>query len=199
MATKEQLQTQFRLIESACRSYDDGLHEAALHIAVALRVLIHETSQSHSLLGQLSLRDSVKLLSTIPKLEPATKVADNVLTETITFGVGIGPFGFTPHLGDSPYKNYLSVEEWWSEVVHEFRQTFSRRDIILAAANKDGGAHIDPNPDQKTILLCGSVGTLTTITSHGMQKRELTNPHFSLIRQFGFEILNSPDLSGLIT
>ena len=199
MATKEQLQTQFRLIESTCRSYDDGLHEAALQIAVALRVLIHETSQSHSLLGQLSLRDSVKLLSTIPKLEPATKVTGNVLTETITFGVGVGPFGFAPDLGNSPYKSYVSVEEWWSEVVHEFRQKFSRRDIILAAANQDGGAHIDPNPSQKTILLRGSLGTLTTIAKHGTEKRGLTNPNFPLIRQFGFEVLNSPDLVTQVT
>jgi hypothetical protein len=194
MATKEQLQTQFRLIESACRSYDDGLQEAALQIAVALRVLIHETSQSHSLLGQLSLRDSVKLLSTIPELEPAAKVANNVLTETITFGVGIGPFGFAPDLESPPYKNYISVEDWWSQVVHEFRQKFSRKDIVLKAANEDGGAHIKPNPSQKTVLLRGSLGTLTTITSRGTLKRELRNAHFPLIRQFAFEVLNSPDL-----
>jgi hypothetical protein len=195
MATNEQLQIQLRLIESACRNYDAGLHEAALHIAVALRVLIHETSNSHSLFGQLALRNSVKLLSTIPKFESEIKTTDNPITETFMFGVGIGPFGFAPHLGNSPYKHYLLVEEWWNEIVHEFRQIFSRGDIILAAANQDGGAHIDPNPNQKTILLRDSIGTLTTTTSLGTQKRELTNPHFSLIRQFGFEILNSPDLS----
>jgi hypothetical protein len=195
MATNEQLQTQLRLIESACRNYDTGLQEAALHIAVALRVLIHETSKSHSLLGQLALRYSVKLLSTFPELKIENDTSDNVLTETITFGVGIGPFGFQPPLGNSPDKHYLLVDGWWNEIVHEFRQRFSRGDIILTAANQDGGAHIAPNPRQKTILLRGSLGTLTTTTSRGTQRRELTNPHFSLIRQFGFEILNSPDLS----
>ena len=199
MATKEQLQTQFRLIEGACRNYDGGLHEAALHIAVALRVLIHETSKSHSLLGQLSLRNSVKLLSTFLELKVENDTPKNVLTETITFGVGIGPFGFQPSLGNSPDKHYLSVDGWWNEVIHEFRQRFSRADIILAAANQDGGAHVEPDPNQTTILLRGSLGTLTTITSCGTQRRELTNPHFSLIRQFGFEILNSPDLSVLMT
>lgn len=196
MATKEQLQTQLRLIDNSCRNYDAGSHEAALHIAVALRVLIHEKApNSHSLLDQLALRNSVKLLSTFPKLEPEPKAANGVLTETFMFGVGIGPFGFTPHLGNSPDRNYLSVEEWLNEIVHVVRQRFSRRDIIMAAADQDGGAHVDPNPKNETILLRASVGTLTTITSHGTQRRELTNPHYSLIRQFGFEILNSPDLS----
>lgn len=199
MAAKEQLQTQLRLIESACGSYDGGLHEAALHIAVALRVLIHETPKSHSLLGQLGSRNSLKLLSTFPELKIEPARADGVLAETITFGVGIGPFGFQPSLGNSSDKHYLSVDAWWNEVIHEFRQRFSRADIILAAANQDGGAHVAPNPAQKTVLLRGSLGTLTTTTSRGTEKRELTNPHFSLIRQFGFEILNSPDLRALVS
>ncbi|MGH7990876.1 MAG: hypothetical protein ACREDS_11900, partial [Limisphaerales bacterium] len=102
-------------------------------------------------------------------------------------------------LGNSPYKNYLPVEEWWNEIVHEVNRRFSRRDIILAAANQDGGAHIDPHPNDETKLLRASVGTLTTTTSRGTQKIELTNPHFHVIRQFGFEILNSPDLSASTT
>jgi hypothetical protein len=195
MATNEQLQTQLQLIESSCRNYDTGLHEAALQVAVALRVLIHETQNSRSLLGQLGLRNTARLLSTFQELKIENDTSDNVLTETITFGVGIGPFGFQPSLGNSPDKHYLSVDGWWNEVIHEARQRFSRADIILAAANQDGGAHIDPNPHKKTILLRESLGTLTTTTSRGTQKRELTNPHFSLIRQFGFEILNSPSLS----
>ena len=195
MATNEQLQTQLRLIENACRGFDADLFEAALHIAVAIRVLIHETSNSHSLLGQLTLRNSVKLLSTFPELKLKNDVPKGVITETITFGVGIGPFGFQPPLGNTPKKHYLSVDAWWNEVIHQFRERFSRADIILAAANQDGGAHIDPSPHQKTILLRGSLGTVTTTTNRGTQKRELTNPHFSMIRQFGFEILNSPDLS----
>jgi hypothetical protein len=195
MVTREQLQTQLRLIDNSCRNYDAGSHEAALHIAVALRVLIHEKlPNSHSLLGQLALRNSAKLLSTFSKLEPEPEAVAGVLTETIMFGVGIGPFGFVPPLGNSPDKKYLSIEEWWNEVIYMAGQRFSRRDIVMAAADQDGGAHVDPNPKKETILLRASVGTLTTTTKYGTQRRELTNPHYSLIRQFGFEILNSPDL-----
>jgi hypothetical protein len=194
MDAKEQLQRQMRLIDGACRNYDAGLHEAALHVAVAIRVLIHETAQSHSLISQLSLRNSAKLLSTFPEIKLEENLPGNVLTATIMFGGPLGPNGVKPELGSSPNKHYLSVDEWWNEVVHEFRQRYSRKDIILSAANQDGGAHADPNPNQKTEGLRESVGTLTTITPQGTRRLELTNSHFHLIRQFGFEILNSTDL-----
>ncbi len=183
-----------RLIGGSCRNYDDGLHESALHIAVSIRVLIHETALSNSLVNQLSLRSSVKLLSTFPEIKPEKNLPNNVLTATIMFGGPLGPYGVEPELGNSAYQHYLSVDDWWNEVVHEFRQKYSRKDIILSASNQDGGAHVDPNPSAKTAGLRESVGTLTTFTPHGERKLELTNSHFHL-RQFGFEILNSPDLS----
>lgn len=196
MTPKEHLQRQLRLIDTACRNYDVGLHESALQIAVAVRVLIHKTGLSNALLNQLSLRNSIKLLSTFPVIEPDKNLPSNVLTATITFGGPLGPDGVKPDLGGSPYEHhYLSVDDWWNEVVHEFRQKYSRKDIVLLAANEDGGAHVDPNPNAKVANLRESVGTLTTITAGGEQKLELTNSHFHLIRQFGYEILNSPDLS----
>ena len=67
---KEQLRRQLGFIQTSCNSYDDGAHDEAVRIAVALRVLFHQNPpKSHSLINQLSLRASVKILSTFPEYE----------------------------------------------------------------------------------------------------------------------------------
>jgi len=73
----------------------------------------------------------------------------------------------------------------------------SRKDIILAAANQDGGAHVDAKPGKEAQELISGVGT-HTIRIGGMEKKTvLDNHHFYLIRQFTCEVLNSPDVKNL--
>jgi hypothetical protein len=53
---KEMLKEQVQLLQLACASYDAGALAAAKHLSVGLRVLLHDTPASHSLLDQLGLR-----------------------------------------------------------------------------------------------------------------------------------------------
>ena len=55
----------------------------------------------------------------------------------------------------------MPVNEWWNEVVMVQDNSFSRKDIILATANQDGGAHVDPSPTAKTAELREGVGSMT--------------------------------------
>ena len=73
----------------------------------------------------------------------------------------------------------------------------SRKDIILAAANQDGGAHVDASPNQITQELIRGVGRFGISVGKKLKKTELENHHFPLIRQFSYEVLNSPDVSGV--
>ena len=54
---KASLIEQIGLLQTACSLYDQGNKDAAKFIAVSLRVLLHDTQQSHSLLKQIGLRE----------------------------------------------------------------------------------------------------------------------------------------------
>ena len=41
-------------------------------------------------------------------------------------------------------RGWVNFEAWWERVVFEQAGNFSRGDLILALAHKDGGAHVDP-------------------------------------------------------
>jgi hypothetical protein len=129
-------------------------------------------------------------LSTFPEYEPQEGVV------AIYFGGRLSHHGVAPALDESQHRGSLSVDDWWQQVVHVYNcECFSRRDVVLAAANQDGGAHADPNPSHKTKQLRTGVGRLVTMMSNGTTSiLELDNTHFHLIRQFGYEVLHSPDL-----
>jgi len=61
---KDELQREFReqlqLLALSCKAYDSGLEAAGKHIALSIRVLVHQHGQSRSLLGQLDL-SSIRL------------------------------------------------------------------------------------------------------------------------------------------
>jgi hypothetical protein len=67
----------------------------------------------------------------------------------------------------------------------------------LAAANEDGGAHVAAKPKDKAQELIQGAGTFTTIRGGVEVRIKLDNQHFYLIRQFSYEIMNSPDLISL--
>lgn len=53
--------------------------------------------------------------------------------------------GLEPNLA-SGYSNPLSVDDWWNQLVLvSHPNQFTRRSIVLGAANMDGGAHVDLN------------------------------------------------------
>ena len=190
MPAAEQLRRQLRFIEASCCNYDVGSHDEAVRIAVALRVLLHDTCNSHSVLSQLGLRQSIQLLSTFP---PHTSTMEGI---AMSFnGFLLSSAGLEPALDRVTYRGFLTVDDWWRQVVHIVNHEYSRRDIVLSAANQDGGAHVDPNPSEETTNLQLGIGTLTTTSAEGhITTRNLDNAHFWLLRQFGYEILHSPTL-----
>jgi hypothetical protein len=188
-----QLRRQISFLERSCASYDSGHHEEALRIAVSLRVLFHDTLKSVSLLTHLGTKASAEVLSTFERgtRKPA---APGVLSAFVP--LWIEPTGErTPPLDDVIRRDFISAEEWWSEVIMCARETLTRKDIVLAAANQDGGAHVDAQLGTKATELIEWVGTLTTMSQGQVTRRSLDNHHFPLLRQFAHEVLNSPDIN----
>lgn len=185
----QHLRRQLGFIERSCRDYDAGCREEALRIALPLRVLFHKTAHSSSLIDELNLRNSIQLLSTFREPYQGAGVM------AIYVGAILSHDGVAAALDDATDENFVSVTEWWGQVVHVFGHTYSRKDIVLLAANQDGGAHVDPKPSDKLQSLRVGVGRLTTAAATGETfVGELRDSHFAILRQLGYEVLHSPDV-----
>lgn len=188
MNLTEQFSRQVLFIERSSASYDQGHNDEALRIAVALRVLIHDTSKSTSLLTQLGVKNKI-LLSTTIGTGKTREQCEGKLFYTVPLMISLE--GVKPLLDKATSEGMLPVEEWWNEVIMIQNGIFTRKDIILAAANQDGGAHVDDNPSNKTKKLKAGVGTFTRTIKGKEIVEELTDHHFPMIRQFAHEVLSS--------
>ena len=62
----QHLQEQLEFLQASAGAYDQGFEGEAKRLAVSIRVLVHDTSNSNSLLGQLGQKDIKFLDSAIP-------------------------------------------------------------------------------------------------------------------------------------
>lgn len=190
---KAHLTRQLSFLLRSCQSYDAGFHDEAVRIATVVRVIIHGTGSSTSLLKHLGATN-ISLISTVSELT----------TEVVSFvgmgryRVGFGEGSFLPQLGDGWMQKNLPVSEWWSQVVMvlDSKHQITRKNIVLAASNKDGGAHVDARLTDEYAALAkdGAVGSFVYTTQGNRDEKSINNAHFVSLRQMGYELLNSPQL-----
>lgn len=203
MEFKQYLEQQLGFLRRSCDSYDAGHTDEAIRIATTIRVLIHDTKNSTSLLKHLGA-PNIKLSSTVmgDHHPNAVMVMGMGRFSTVVGGSTVG--GSTTWKAATVHnaiKRELPVSDWWNQVVYILGKTqASRKDLILAAANKDGGAHIDANltPEYETLMTTGQRGFLhysPTNETHNFQP--VMDAHLVYLRQMGFEILSSPELLAL--
>lgn len=193
---KVHLSKQLGFLERSCQSYDEGFTDEAIRIATVIRVIIHQTGSSTSLLKHLGAT-TINLLSTT--FEPSS--------QTITFvgmgmmRVGNGSSEYFPQLGNGPVNDYIPVSKWWNQVVVvlDKKHRITRKNIVLAAANKDGGAHVDKKLSAEYAALAqdGSVGSFVYEAQNSREEKPIESAHLVSLRQMGYELLNSPGLGGL--
>ncbi|MDQ0276565.1 hypothetical protein QO003_000868 [Arthrobacter silviterrae] len=235
----ESARTQMGFLVDSCASFDQGKTNDALRIATSLRVLLHHNPArgTHALLAQcemlenLFIRDTFggSLLGGIPNdmLFIHTRVVDDEGKLEPKFQPrlwGKGGLTVTPpptaqlhallqHVrlprGPRFHQPFL---EWWNQIIlqDQLSSTFTRQDIVLGLANKDGGAHVDPILTDKYYALTrqNSIG----IFSQGNRSRvgliwgdsggkavekgmgnivPADSPAFALARQIGWEFVES--------
>jgi hypothetical protein len=133
----EKLNEQLRFIQRSCEAFDHGAEDEAIRIATSLRIIFHNTKMSVSLVAHLGL-GSKKMLSS----SRGHGNWQDYLAHQLNLS-SPEPIRMLPLLGDQ-FKE-LSITDWWSNepvFVHD-TQKYSRQMIVLSAANKDGGAHVD--------------------------------------------------------
>jgi hypothetical protein len=149
------LASQLRMLVSNCLEYDLGDKDAGLEIAHRLRVILHQTRSSHSIVHQLGLdasdfistakRDSFKMVAIEESGEEEVLTPEFPLTNPVWFS-GEQALIYYPRL-EAETGNSLPFAVWWEgEVIceHDNRISFTRKRLITDFANKLGGSHLDP-------------------------------------------------------
>jgi hypothetical protein len=148
------LKDQRTLLRNACRGFDEGSHPEAQNIAVRLRVLLHDTRKSHSLLGQLGVKERLPYVDTNGAEGPpgSIQMGGGLCIISANLTPDGGTSRYTAPLGDLAPDRFHPPQafvDWWSIPVvdDDHGRPVSRRQFVLWLANKEGGAHIDPDVD----------------------------------------------------
>lgn len=150
---QEHLMDHLAFIESSAISFDNGFENEIKRLAVSIRVLVHDTSQSTSLMALLEQKN-IKYVDTSMPYPENSKISHSGLVQVSLSASGRASKPL-PLLDDGPFSRMVSFELWWNGIIFVDKDgnEFSRKDIVLSLANKDGGAHVDKKLDQKYINL----------------------------------------------
>ena len=193
----DSLKTHLKFISRSCELYDEGDTDEALRIAVSLRVIFHNTSKSISLLNHLNKTDSVNLISTFVTQQSLGDTHGQIHWHAV-IPIMMTSDGVKPPTSDWEMQSILVAENWWNEQIWlEGQFALSRKDIVLSAANQDGGAHLDSNPSEKTKKL-KSGPTMTVHINGKLLEGGMKNHHHPIIRQIAHEVLSSDALCQLV-
>lgn len=201
--TQEELERHLRenigFLEASAAAFDVGHHAEAKRLAATIRVLVHDTPKSRSLLGLVGIKAQLGYVNTAIPFNPA-----NLLTHHGLVGIGVGPKGpaYWAPLEKGPRPRYghppSSFEDWWSQVVINDKSggIFTRKDLVLALANKDGGAHVDPElePSYAALTRDNSVGWTA---SNGHEERPLSDIELHSVRQIAYELIETLRTAGM--
>ncbi len=193
--SKDELQQHLKdtveALELSSNSYDEGHEGEAKRLAAAIRVLVHDTDSSKSLLGQLGQKAINFYDTSIPCPPKEILTYSGIIGMNITRqGVKyLAPLDFLPP--ESPPR-WISFEEWWDAIIFidQKGNKTSRKDLILAVANKDGGAHVDPVLNEKYADLSRR-NSLAWRFSSARGDMPLEGPEKAAIRQITHEVLKS--------
>jgi hypothetical protein len=194
------LKRQIGFLERSCQSFDGGFEDEAIRIAQCIRVLMHDTKKQTSLLAHLNARNIVlrsSCLDIASKIQPGARALKfNGMGQ---FEVGAAGARYYPKLGNGMFHGDLPVEQWWGQTIFilDPGTWVSRRDVVLDAADKDGGAHVDAllTPVYERLVESGDLGFF--VGEHGKQI-PISGHHYVALRQMGYELLNSSALLALI-
>lgn len=191
---KSHFRRQISFLETSCRLYDQGDVAEAIRLAVTLRVLLHDTKNSTSLLTHLQAKPLLLLSTAITFKKPQSLNLPLVCSR-----IAVPDFTFKayPIFNTCERRDQVSFETWWRKerIIELNGKTLHRRELILIAANQDGGAHVDETIDPTYDLTrLGAGMEVEFVLKGGLPKKSalFENVHFASLRQIAYEILNSP-------
>lgn len=186
---EEHFEDQLDFLAESCRAFDEGKTSEYKRIALAIRVLAYDKGQSRSLLGQLDMKGGL-FMSYAHEIDPKNLISSHPLVMIRLVG---SSSCFVAMLNNGPFPpKYLPFEVWWNEEV--FRSpdgtVLTRGDFVSIVANQDGGAHVDPEIDERYSRLVNKnlAGWFTGGPEGESPLLHIAKAH---LRHIGFEFSNS--------
>lgn len=185
----DDLNEQIELITEYCTFLDQGKIHFAKPLATAIRVLVHQTGSSTSLLKHLGELENMDFLSTSKNYETDDEIIFLMTLITGAEKVKIkrnkvvkSEYIFVPNLNSNIHApDYLTHKDWYENekilisneiddegLVHLYtpeseRLVASRNSIINFFANKDGGAHVDLKSEKSLYRLSKNMSSFDYI------------------------------------
>lgn len=181
-------------LASSCAAFDRGERHEAKRIAVAVRVLVHDTNASHSLLGQLDAVDR-HAFPCVNKsaVDESAFVATGTMTAMRITATGAEAVAKTDVTGRE-----LPFDQWWNELLAKGTDfALTRRSVVLALTNQGGGAHVDRRPGNHYRGFAEGTTVGWEVNRDGVQAAgkdiDLNNPLPEIQRGIGAEMLEFID------
>ena len=212
---EELLFHQKKVLTRSCVFYNKGEHLYSHEIAIKLVLLLHESTNNKSLLGQLLIPEILPEFPFVSShssfLESEIKTTYSVRSRLVSFEVNhnqenVGkrniPIPMKPY-GDSLKNGQITpFTKWWEKdviLISQNHKTFTRKDIVTVIRNKLG-SHIDPFiPKNYSNLFNNSFKAisfeLNTECGNSIHYEADTNLVInSIIRQIAFEVISTLEL-----
>jgi hypothetical protein len=192
---EKELKEQIELIKNSVDAYDRGSIVEYKNLATRVRVLVHDTEKSQSLLNSLGVKEEIRFFdSCFPYISNVVKISWYGLVQRHSAFKD-----FVPILNSYPSAlTKVKFAQWWEKpvLIDAEENSLSRKRIILAVANKDGGAHVAVDLEDKSYK--GYFDMTLRKTLGGMFSKDGTTWEESLaipgtIRQIAEEILMTLD------
>jgi hypothetical protein len=184
------LAEQLDFLTTSADRFDRGATAEAKRLALAIRILVYDYRQSRSVLGQLG-RKGVKFFDSAGEYDSGN-IADH--WGLVLMAVGGGLPSYVAPLDDLPTGQgvWTDFDSWWGKVVFRDAQKreITRGELVLAVANQDGGAHVDPSLREVYAALSRQNSLGWTMVM-GADKRPADPAHLAAVRQVAHEILKS--------
>ena len=181
---------QWSFLRRSADEFDRGDTSEAKRLASTMRLLLHDTKNSHSLVAQIGLKEALFF-------DTATDILSANLAST--FGLVQvrfvnGRADYVPRLDRMGETGIWMIpfEYWWTKPVifvpGEFQLT--RAELVLIMADQDGGAHVDPGVDERYYRLRSEAAlNWSMVTEFGSEA--LLNLERASIRQIAHEVMTS--------
>jgi hypothetical protein len=181
------LEAQLGFLRLSSQSFDKGAEREGVRIATVVRTLVHTTRNSLGLLDQLAIKQTLRCPQTANRDVRQAMWRHQLWFDGEQMRACYTPIGHE-RVAEAPW---VPFDEWWEQLVLEDAEgnQFTRKRFILLAANKDGGAHVDPAlPDPLAALNLRNSGGWFISNNDGPFEPYESSPFLVTARQIGIEL-----------
>ncbi len=199
------LKSQVGFLERSADAFDAGNEDEGERLALHARILLHDTGNSHSVLGQLGVKTTLGYTDTSIHAERETRDhGGGLYSQTVTMHAGLVGMATTPD-GSWTYSPVLApddggrinppatFDQWWRKpfLKDTSDRPITRRSVVLDVANKDGGAHVAKAiPEAFRLLTSGASLPFQTGEDDG-EFSDMPGVVMATMRQVAFELLDT--------